>query len=163
MKKIITALSILAALAAFTSCNGSLKGDKEVSELKAKVLDKSGNIVFDETSVSGLYQIGVESKESADILAGAYAGSGFDGSNYTRTLSGNKGTVKVTKGTDGVFWSVRFGVEGIPVFTLDIVDMNGENNESEGKSGIFHVCQHCGFRWKGATTTCPVIGTPLHP
>ena len=157
MRRIVALLSLLAVLAGFTACNGSLKGDQEVAELKSMLLDANGNILFDATSVSGLYELGVESKDDATALVGLYAGSGFTGDNYTRTIAGNKGTVKVTKGSGGVFYSVRFGVEGIPAFTLDIVDYNGENEpkKSEGDSGTWHTCNKCHKSWRGHSNVCP--------
>lgn len=160
MKKILYIFSAIAILAGFTACNKDMSGDKEVAELKEMLLDDKGNVAFNETPMKGLYQLGVESKEDAAALAGIYAGSGFTGDNYTRTISGNKGLVKVTKGTEGVFYSVQFKVEGIPSFTLDIIDANGENNDAQGESGTYHKCLTCGRYWRGSRVECP--WTPIH-
>ena len=163
MKKVLIALSAIALLAGATACNGSLKGDKEVAELKGMLLDSNGKLVFDESTVGGLYVLGVESREDATDLVGVYAGEGFTGENFTRTLAGNKGTVKVTRRSEGVFYSVQFGVEGIPAFTLDIIDSNGENKPvlSEGDSGTYHKCGVCHKTWRSHSNICP--WTSKHP
>ena len=101
------------------------QGDREVAELKALVLDENSQITFDATETSGLYWIGVESLEDATNLAGLYAGKAFNGQSYTRTLADNKGTVKVDIGDNGVYYQVRFAVNGIPSFTLDIAEGSG--------------------------------------
>ena len=169
MRKVVAIFSFLAVLAGFTACNGSLKGDKEVAELKSMLLDGNGKIVFDETTISGLYEVGVDTREDAADLVGLYAGDGFKGDNYTRTLGGEKGTIKITKGSDGVFYTVRFGVEGIPAFTLDIVDANNENRPNssgggktaEGDSGTYHKCGVCHKTWRSHSNVCP--WTSKHP
>lgn len=152
MKKIFTILSILAVL--FTSCNkdDSSKGSKEVAALKALVLDAEGNVVFTETNVAGLYTIGVESKAEAAELAGIYVGGKVENSPVTRTIPDGKGTVKVSKGENGVFYVVDFAVEGIPGFTLDIEDINKEN---AGKGGTHHKCKICGRSWSSKSDDCP--------
>ena len=154
MKKIFAILSVLAVLAGFTSCNkdDSAKGNKEVAALKAMLLDSEGNIVFEETTVTGLYCIGVESKDDAAELAGIYANCKVANDTVTRTIPGGKGTVKVSKGENGVFYCVDFAVESIPHFTLDIEDINKEN---AGKSGTQHKCGVCGKQWTGKSNTCP--------
>lgn len=161
MKRFIIISSVLALMAGFSACNKQNTGEAEVEELKALVVDESGKVIFDESAISGLYQIGVENKEEATDLVYLYAGKDFTESNYTRTLPGDKGTVKVTKGTDGVFWTLRFAVVGIPSFTLDVIDANGENNDAKGKSGTYHKCSICNRSWKSENVTvCP--WTPIH-
>ena len=158
MKRFFTLVSLLALLAGFTACNGKLSSDQEVAELKAMVLDQDGNIAFDPSTISGLYIIGVDSKEDAKDLASLYAGSGFTGKDYTRTI-GDRGTVKVAGSTNGVFYTVTFRVEGIPSFTLDITDANDENRPvsppAEGESGTYHKCGVCHKTWRSHSNVCP--------
>ena len=145
----------MALLAGFTACNGKLSSDQEVAELKAMVLDQDGNIAFDQSTISGLYIIGVDSKEDAKDLASLYAGSGFSGQDYTRVIR-DKGTVKVACGNNGVFYTVTFKVEGIPAFTLDISEANGENDKlGEGESGTYHKCGVCHKTWRSHSNVCP--------
>ena len=165
MKKFAFAFSVIAVAAAlFTSCQKhDPAGSDELSQLKALILDQDGNVIFDQTTVSGLYEMGAESNDDATALAAVYAGNGFKGSNYTRTLAGQLGTVKVQQGTNGVFYSIIFNVTDIPSFTLDLKDGNDENSwDLSGNSGTWHKCDVCHRQWKSANINiCP--WTPVHP
>ena len=156
MKKILTFISVLTVLAGLSACNKDVSSDQEVAELKSMLLDENGKIIFDLDDATGLYVLGVESRADATDLATLYAGSGFKGENYTRNLSDNKGSIKVTKETNGVFYTIRFKVESIPAFTLDICDANGDNAPiSWGDSGTYHKCGVCHKSWKSASNVCP--------
>ena len=136
------------------------QGDLEVAKLKALVLDEQGKIAFDATETNGLYQIGLESLDDARDLTTLYAGRGFKGKAYTRTLADNKGMVQVSIGDNGVFYQVRFAVSDIPSFTLNVNDGSAGGNTLS----IYHSCNVCGMRWISTMPRCPREGdTTYHP
>ena len=136
------------------------QGNLEVAKLKALVLDEQGKIAFDATDTDGLYEIGLESLDDARDLTMLYAGNGFTGKAYTRTLADNKGTVQVSIGDDGVFYQVRFAVSDIPSFTLNVSDGSGGGNTLS----VYHSCAVCGMRWVSTIPRCPREGdTNYHP
>ena len=135
-------------------------GIRQVAELQALLLDDNGQVYFDATATDGVYQIGLESKADAQNLVSLYAGSGFTGQAYTRTLDDGKGQVVVTIGDNGVFYAVRFAVTGIPQFTLHLSDASGGGNSF----GINHECSVCGYTWKSTFNRCPREGNKTyHP
>ena len=148
---------------ALTSCNDdndSDQGKAEVAELKALLLDEHGQIAFDEAATEGNYQIGLVSLDDARNLTSLYAGKGFAGENYTRTLADGKGEVKVSVGDEGVFYQVFFAVAGIPSFTLNLADGSGGGNSFD----IYHKCSVCGFTWMSTINRCPREGNKkYHP
>ena len=136
------------------------KGILEVDELRALVLDAKGQIAFDFVETNGMYRIGLESLEDARNLTALYVGEGFTGQPYTRTLAGNKGTVQVRMGDNGVFYKVHFAVTGIPSFTLNLVDGSNGGNAFD----IYHKCSVCGFSWMSTLNRCPREGnSTYHP
>ena len=173
MKRFVFLFSVLAIIAGFTACNGKdvpeevipeeeLKaGEQEIAQLKEWLLDQDGNVMFNKTNIEGLYIIGVEFEEDAVSLAGIYAGEDFKGESYTRSLSGKKGTVEVTRSQEnGVFYDVLFNVETIPSFTLRIADTNytppaADDGIHDGDSGTYHICTICYRTWKGVSSLCP--------
>ena len=142
------------------SCSKDNESDPEVARLKALLLDDQGQIVFDRTGTDGLYQIGIYSLEDAHSLANIYAGEGFTGQAYTHTLEGNKGTVKVNTGDNGVYYNVSFDVVGIPSFSLDIA----EGSQGGNTLSILHECKICGLKWTGTFSRCPRLNDKnYHP
>ena len=159
-KKILYAfmLMLVGAGCALTACSNdsdenqpSTQGDLEVAKLKALVLDELDQIAFDRTNVNGQYQIGLLSQEDARSLTSLYAGQGFTGQAYTRTLADNKGQVVVSIGNNGVFYQVRFAVADIPPFTLNLAD----GTEGGNKLSAYHTCDVCGFKWASIYSRCP--------
>lgn len=150
-------------LAACSSDNDEKKsgdGIQQVAELQALLLDGNGQVYFDATDASGVYQIGLESKDDALSLVRLYAGSGFTGQAYTRILDDEKGSVAVTVGGDGIFYVVRFAVTGLPQFTLNLTDASGGGNAF----GINHKCSVCGYTWTSTFNRCPREGNKTyHP
>ena len=142
------------------SCSKDNESDSEVARLKALLLDDRGQIAFDRTETDGLYLIGIFSLDDARSLAGLYAGEGFTGQSYTHTLDGNKGTVKVNTGDNGVYYNVHFDVSGIPPFSLDIAD----GSQGGNTLSIYHQCSICGLRWTGTFNRCPRLNdSKYHP
>lgn len=125
--------------------------DLEVERLKALLLDDQGQIAFDRTETSEGYLIGLFSLDDARSLATLYAGEGFKGQAYTHTLDGNKGSVQVSTGNNGIFYQVRFAVKGIPSFSLDLAD----GSEGGNSLGIHHTCPVCGMEWTSTFNRCP--------
>ena len=163
MKRIgIILFSVLVLLSLGGACNKSTPTDKELTEaekevkaLQGMVLDAEGHIVFDKSTTGDLYLIGVESIEDATALAALYAGSGFTGEDYTRSLPEGKGTVQVTQGLGRLYYTVQFDVTGIPPFTLKIMKAS-KGSVGTGYSGTYQKCSICGFTWRSASSICPM-------
>ena len=87
-------------------------GDKAVTELKTRLIDEDGAVVFGELNEQGCYEIGIETLTDAQKLVGQYA-KNYDGNaaTYTYTLPDARGTVRVDKGdVAGVYYNVKFAV-----------------------------------------------------
>ena len=160
-RAIIILVSLLAMAALALTCKKDVPGEAEVQELKGIVLDGNGEIVFDRTLVNGPYQIGVDTEADAAALVRLYAGNGFEGAEYTRTLPGDKGAVRVSPGNANIFYSVYFEVDGIPSFTLNIKDAvaMGDDEMGTGHAGTYHKCTVCGFTWRSTSSVCPMAST----
>ena len=165
MKRLsIILFSVLVLLAWAWACDkrnatddSAQKGKEEVEALKSIVLDENGEIAFMRTLVNGPYEIGVETVEDAVELAKVYVGEGFTGEEeYTRTLSGDNGTIKVSSGKASIFYSVKFDVKDIPAFTLNIKNARSMGDIAAGHSGTYHKCNVCGFTWRSTSSTCPM-------
>jgi len=146
----------------FVSCGSDdekddSQGNREVAELKALLLDESGQVFFDSMG-EGAYKIGLFSKQDAIELIKLYVGSDFTGQTRVYALDDNKGTVDVAIGGDGVYYSVGFAVEGIPLFRLWLLD------EGSNAFGMKHTCSVCGYTWASTLNRCPRAGNKsYHP
>ena len=159
-RTILSVFSVLAILAGLSLCHKP--ETSEADALKRMVLDENGQIIFDRTIHDGPYQIGVEDVDAAALLTRLYVGDGFNGEEYTRTLSGNQGTVQVRLGVASVFYALDFNVDGIPSFTLFIKDARTMGDIGTGHSGTYHRCNTCGFVWRSASSICPMSSTHAH-
>ncbi|MBQ3630937.1 MAG: hypothetical protein II949_06830 [Prevotella sp.] len=157
----LTALMLLAMGCTFAACGSDddddSQGNSQVAELKAVLLDENGRVFFDAMG-EGAYKIGVLSKEDAIDLIKLYVGSAFTGLPYIYKLDDNKGTVEVTIGDQGVYYTVAFNVEGIPHFRLLLLDEGGN------AFGMRHTCKVCGYTWLSTVNRCPRAGNKTyHP
>ena len=167
MIRSVTRLSLLSLLVLVMGCVVTSCGDddeetagqgaRQVSELKALLLDANGQVFFDSMG-EGAYKIGLLSKQDAIDLVRLYVGSGFTGQPLVHKLDGNKGTVDVAIGGDGVYYVVAFAVAGIPQFRLWMLSDGGN------AFGITHTCSVCGYTWKSTLNRCPREGNKsYHP
>ncbi len=159
----LTALMLLGMGGTFAACssddddNDDTQGSREVAELKALLLDENGQVCFEGTGV-GTYKIGLLSKQDAIDLIKLYMGSDFTGQPRVYKLDDNKGTVEVAIGDQGVYYTVRFAVEGIPQFQLLMLDEGGN------AFGMKHTCNVCGYTWISTINRCPRAGhRAYHP
>ena len=155
---LLLAFTCLALTACGNDDNETGTGARQVAQLKALVLDEDGRVWFDATDEAGVYQLGLDSKADAQNLVGLYLDRDFSGQPCTHTLQDGRGTVSVAAGGEGVFYTVRFDVEGIPPFTLRLVS-SGAN-----AFGMRHTCRVCGYVWLSTYNRCPREGdTRYHP
>ncbi len=145
------------ALTACGSDDDDSEGSREVSALKALLLDENGQVFFDPMG-EGNYKIGLSSKEDAISLIKLYVGSAFTGQPRIYKLDDNKGSIDVASGGDGVYYSVGFDVESIPQFRQWMLDEGGNS------FGVNHKCNVCGFTWVSTLNRCPRAGNKTyHP
>ena len=156
----LSALMLLGLGRGFAACGSDdddSAGDREVAALKALLLDENGQVYFDAMG-EGIYKIGLLSREDATDLVKLYVGSTFTGQSLIHQLPDNKGSVEVGIGADGVYYFVRFKVEGIQPFQLWLVDEGGN------AFGVNHKCNVCGFSWRSTLNRCPRAGNKTyHP
>lgn len=138
-------------------------GDKAVTELKTRLIDEDGAVVFGELNEQGCYEIGIETLTDAQKLVGRYA-KNYDGNaaTYTYTLPDARGTVRVDKGdVAGVYYNVKFAVTGIPQMTLQVVEPNYMEDENKIKVLTSYYCNSCGNKFRLpnlAAKICPSCG-----
>lgn len=138
-------------------------GDKAVTELKTRLIDEDGAVVFGELNEQGCYEIGIETLTDAQKLVGRYA-KNYDGNaaTYTYTLPDARGTVRVDKGdVAGVYYNVKFAVTGIPQMTLQVVEPNYTEDENKIKVLTSYYCNSCGNKFRLpnlAAKICPSCG-----
>lgn len=138
-------------------------GDKAVTELKTRLIDEDGAVVFGELNEQGCYEIGIETQTDAQKLVGQYA-KNYDGNaaTYTYTLPDARGTVRVDKGdVAGVYYNVKFAVTGIPQMTLQVVEPNYMEDENKIKVLTSYYCNSCGNKFRLpnlAAKICPSCG-----
>lgn len=138
-------------------------GDKAVTELKTRLIDEDGAVVFGELNEQGCYEIGIETLTDAQKLVGQYA-KNYDGNaaTYTYTLPDARGTVRVDKGdVAGVYYNVKFAVTGIPQMTLQVVEPNYMEDENKIKVLTSYYCNSCGNKFRLpnlAAKICPSCG-----
>lgn len=138
-------------------------GDKAVTELKTRLIDEDGAVVFGELNEQGCYEIGIETQTDAQKLVGRYA-KNYDGNaaTYTYTLPDARGTVRVDKGdVAGVYYNVKFAVTGIPQMTLQVVEPNYMEDENKIKVLTSYYCNSCGNKFRLpnlAAKICPSCG-----
>ena len=138
-------------------------GDKAVTELKTRLIDEDGAVVFGELNEQGCYEIGIETLTDAQKLVGRYA-KNYDGNaaTYTYTLPDARGTVRVDKGdVAGVYYNVKFAVTGIPQMTLQVVEPNYMEDENKIKVLTSYNCNSCGNKFRLpnlAAKICPSCG-----
>lgn len=163
---------MVCATSVFISCsnddddnnNSKELGDKAVTELKTRLIDEDGAVVFGELNEQGCYEIGIETQTDAQKLVGQYA-KNYDGnaSTYTYTLPDARGTVRVDKGdVDGVYYNVKFAVTGIPQMTLQVVEPNYMEGENKIRPYSTYNCTDCGAQFKLpslAAKQCPECGS----
>lgn len=162
---------MVCATSVFISCsnddddNNNRKelGDKAVTELKTRLIDEDGAVVFGELNEQGCYEIGIETLTDAQKLVGRYA-KNYDGNaaTYTYTLPDARGTVRVDKGdVAGVYYNVKFAVTGIPQMTLQVVEPNYMEDENKIKVLTSYYCNSCGNKFRLpnlAAKICPSCG-----
>lgn len=162
---------MVCATSVFISCsnddddnnNSKELGDKAVTELKTRLIDEDGAVVFGELNEQGCYEIGMETQADAQKLVGQYA-KNYDGNaaTYTYTLPDARGTVHVDKGdVDGVYYNVKFAVTGIPQMTLQVVEPNYMEGENKIKALTSYNCNSCGNKFRLpnlAAKICPSCG-----
>ena len=162
---------MVCATSVFISCsnddddNNNRKelGDKAVTELKPRLIDEDGAVVFGELNEQGCYEIGIETLTDAQKLVGQYA-KNYDGNaaTYTYTLPDARGTVRVDKGdVAGVYYNVKFAVTGIPQMTLQVVEPNYMEDENKIKVLTSYYCNSCGNKFRLpnlAAKICPSCG-----
>ena len=138
-------------------------GDKAVTELKTRLIDEDGAVVFGELNEQGCYEIGIETQTDAQKLVGRYA-KNYDGNaaTSTYTLPDARGTVRVDKGdVAGVYYNVKFAVTGIPQMTLQVVEPNYMEDENKIKVLTSYYCNSCGNKFRLpnlAAKICPSCG-----
>ena len=138
-------------------------GDKAVTELKTRLIDEDGAVVFGELNEQGCYEIGIETLTDAQKLVGRYT-KNYDGNaaTYTYTLPDARGTVRVDKGdVAGVYYNVKFAVTGIPQMTLQVVEPNYMEDENKIKVLTSYYCNSCGNKFRLpnlAAKICPSCG-----
>ena len=143
--------------------NSKELGDKAVTELKTRLIDEDGAVVFGELNEQGCYEIGIETLTDAQKLVGRYA-KNYDGNaaTYTYTLPDARGTVRVDKGdVAGVYYNVKFAVTGIPQMTLQVVEPNYMEDENKIKVLTSYYCNSCGNKFRLpnlAAKICPSCG-----
>lgn len=162
---------MVCATSVFISCsnddddnnNSKELGDKAVTELKTRLIDEDGAVVFGELNEQGCYEIGIETQTDAQKLVGQYA-KNYDGNaaTYTYTLPDARGTVRVDKGdVAGVYYNVKFAVTGIPQMTLQVVEPNYMEGENKIKALTSYNCNSCGNKFRLpnlAAKICPSCG-----
>lgn len=162
---------MVCATSVFISCsnddddnnNSKELGDKAVTELKTRLIDEDGAVVFGELNEQGCYEIGIETLTDAQKLVGQYA-KNYDGNSatYTYTLPDARGTVRVDKGdVAGVYYNVKFAVMGIPQMTLQVVEPNYMEDENKIKVLTSYYCNSCGNKFRLpnlAAKICPSCG-----
>ena len=162
---------MVCATSVFISCsnddddNNNRKelGDKAVTELKTRLIDEDGAVVFGELNEQGCYEIGIETLTDAQKLVGRYT-KNYDGNaaTYTYTLPDARGTVRVDKGdVAGVYYNVKFAGTGIPQMTLQVVEPNYMEDENKIKVLTSYYCNSCGNKFRLpnlAAKICPSCG-----
>ncbi|MBS7322981.1 MAG: hypothetical protein KIG78_05650 [Bacteroidaceae bacterium] len=162
---------MVCATSVFISCsnddddnnNSKELGDKAVTELKTRLIDEDGAVVFGELNEQGCYEIGIETQTDAQKLVVRYA-KNYDGNaaTYTYTLPDARGTVRVDKGdVAGVYYNVKFAVTGIPQMTLQVVEPNYMEDENKIKVLTSYYCNSCGNKFRLpnlAAKICPSCG-----
>jgi rRNA maturation endonuclease Nob1 len=163
---------MVCATSVFISCsnddddnnNSKELGDKAVTELKTRLIDEDGAVVFGELNEQGCYEIGMETQTDAQKLVGQYA-KNYDGhaSTYTYTLPDARGTVRVDKGdVAGVYYNVKFAVTGIPQMTLQVVEPNYMEGDNKIRPFTYYDCDDCRLQFKIpnlAAKICPTCGS----
>lgn len=172
---------MVCATSVFISCsnddddnnNSKELGDKAVTELKTRLIDEDGAVVFGELNEQGCYEIGMETQSDAQDLVANYVKNASYTGNATLgtlkegpyTLPDGRGTVYVENGQeDGVFYLVRFDVKGIPAMKLLIEEENYMDNENAYSTFIKYKCNesNCGIKFKLhnlAEKVCPKCGS----
>ena len=162
---------MVCATSVFISCsnddddnnNSKELGDKAVTELKTRLIDEDGAVVFGELNEQGCYEIGIETQTDAQKLVGRYAKNyAGNAATYTYTLPDARGTVRVDKGdVAGVYYNVKFAVTGIPQMTLQVVEPNYMEDENKIKVLTSYYCNSCGNKFRLpnlAAKICPSCG-----
>ena len=141
---------MVCATSVFISCsnddddnNSKDLGDKAVEELKSRLLDEEGNVVFGEKNEQECYEIGIESQADAQELVTQYAKGYTGAAPYTYNLPDNRGTVRVEEGDGGIHYIVKFVVQGIPTMTLQMVDPGYLDNENIVLQFYTYKCTNC--------------------
>lgn len=144
--------SVFCACSSDDDDNGNQQkaGDEAVAKLKSVLLDSDNNVVFGEANEQGLYQIGLENQSDAQSLVANYVNNaGYTGEATLYTLPDGRGTVRVEKGSeDGIYYNVKFAVQGIPSMTLQVVEGPYMDNENKINAKTPYKCKDCGFNFK---------------
>lgn len=142
---------MVCATSVFISCsnddddNNSSKelGDKAVEELKSRLLDEEGVVVFGEKNEQDFYEIGIESQADAQELVTQYAKDYTGAATHTYKLPDNRGTVRVDKGEGGIHYIVKFTVQGIPDMTLQMVEPGYLEDDNIVTQFYNYICTNC--------------------
>ena len=160
--------SVFCACSSDDDDNGNQQkaGDEAVAKLKSVLLDSDNNVVFGEANEQGLYQIGLENPSDAQSLVANYVNNaGYTGEATLYTLPDGRGTVRVEKGSeDGIYYNVKFAVQGIPSMTLQVVEENYMDKDNAYNTFIKYQCKKssCGLKFKLhnlAEKVCPKCGS----
>ena len=155
----------------FISCssddddNNSSKelGDKAVEELKSRLLDEEGVVVFGEKNEQDFYEVGIETQADAQKLVAQYAKNYAGTANYTYTLPDARGSVQVNKGNEeGVYYNLEIRVKSIPQIKLQVVEPNYMEGDNKIRPFTSYDCNDCGLKFKIpnlAAKICPTCGS----
>lgn len=142
--------------------NSKEMGDKAVEALKARLLDKEGNVVFGEPNEQGFYEIGMNQEDATTLVSNYVNNANYAGGATTYKLPDARGEVSVEPGTsEGVFYKLEVRVKGIPEMTLQVEDFNYMEGENKVKLLSKYKCNKCNAEFKlpkKAAKVCPSCG-----